>query len=121
MNKIPDKYRKPSALLILSAYILLALFNIFHFHPTKIAFEPILAHGQDSPGNKFSSAYYDVNFSCPFHSAFSSIHSGFDSVKIFSCSLKKENTVTEPEISSLHLNDISKLNPLRAPPKNISI
>jgi hypothetical protein len=121
MSRFYNKYKNSTAILILLGYLFLFGYNIVHYHSYNTNFSSLQVFECKTEKNIINHQVVGLDFQCPVHSTYSSVHNSLLSEKF-----SNSGFLSEIELIKLNTNQICfnnqfyPSNPLRAPPSLIS-
>lgn len=117
MNRFNNKYKNPTALVILAGYFFLFGFNILHYHEYNVILDFSKSIVNKNEQNTDASHFVNIDFQCPVHNIYTSLHN-----VLINSSCSDSNSLNNIEFFNLkaqHFHFQKELflsNALRAPP-----
>ena len=117
MNRFNNKYKNPTALVVLAGYFFLFGFNILHYHEYNVILDFSKSIVNTNEQNTDASHFVNIDFQCPVHNIYTSLHN-----VLINSSCSDSNSLNNIEFFNLkaqHFHFLKELflsNALRAPP-----
>jgi hypothetical protein len=121
MSRFYNKYKNPTAVLILLGYLFLFGYNIVHYHSYNVNFGSVLVFDFKTEKKNKNHQLVGLDFQCSVHNTYSSVHNSLLTEKFSNSGFLSEIEPLKFTTNHFYFNNqFYPSNPLRAPPSLIA-